>query len=63
MVLEGYFVFSPEFYKEKTPNYFAEVCKFSLFYLNFWSKQSLFIVIGRTSIRTLRKVDSVSVSN
>lgn len=27
MVLEGYFVFSPEFYKEKTPNYFAEVWK------------------------------------
>ncbi|KAG5521604.1 hypothetical protein RHGRI_033984 [Rhododendron griersonianum] len=27
MVLEGYFVFSPEFYKEKTPNYLAEVWK------------------------------------
>ncbi|KAM7500108.1 hypothetical protein LguiA_024522 [Lonicera macranthoides] len=27
MVLEGYFVFSPEFYKEKTPCYLAEVWK------------------------------------
>lgn len=28
MILEGYFVFSPEFYKEKTGFYLAEVCKF-----------------------------------
>lgn len=27
MILEGYFVFSPEFYKEKTPFYLAEVCE------------------------------------
>ncbi|KAF5741236.1 3-beta-hydroxysteroid-Delta(8) Delta(7)-isomerase [Tripterygium wilfordii] len=27
IMLEGYFVFSPEFYKEKTANYFAEVWK------------------------------------
>ncbi|XP_043720443.1 probable 3-beta-hydroxysteroid-Delta(8),Delta(7)-isomerase [Telopea speciosissima] len=27
IVLEGYFVFSPEFYKEKTPHYLAEVWK------------------------------------
>ncbi|KAK4482995.1 hypothetical protein RD792_010169 [Penstemon davidsonii] len=27
MILEGYFVFSPEFYKEKTPHYLAEVWK------------------------------------
>jgi hypothetical protein len=28
MILEGYFVFSPEFYKDKTGFYLAEVCKF-----------------------------------
>lgn len=28
MILEGYFVFSPEFYKDKTACYLAEVCKF-----------------------------------
>ncbi|KAG9447332.1 hypothetical protein H6P81_013460 [Aristolochia fimbriata] len=27
IILEGYFAFSPEFYKEKTPNYLAEVWK------------------------------------
>ncbi|XP_068645710.1 probable 3-beta-hydroxysteroid-Delta(8),Delta(7)-isomerase [Aristolochia californica] len=27
IILEGYFAFSPEFYKEKTPHYLAEVCK------------------------------------
>lgn len=31
MVLEGYFVFSPEFYKDKTRFYLAEVCKFLTF--------------------------------
>lgn len=33
-ILEGYFVFSPEFYKDKTACYLAEVCKFS-FYFSF----------------------------
>lgn len=33
-ILEGYFVFSPEFYKEKTPFYLAELCKF-FFYFSF----------------------------
>lgn len=28
MILEGYFAFSPEFYKDKTGFYLAEVCKF-----------------------------------
>lgn len=28
MILEGYFAFSPEFYKDKTACYLAEVCKF-----------------------------------
>lgn len=28
IILEGYFVFSPEFYKEKTSFYPAEVCEF-----------------------------------
>lgn len=27
MILEGYFVFSPEFYKDKTGFYLAEVCE------------------------------------
>ncbi|KAF5726614.1 putative 3-beta-hydroxysteroid-Delta(8) Delta(7)-isomerase [Tripterygium wilfordii] len=27
IILEGYFVFSPEFYKDKTANYLAEVWK------------------------------------
>lgn len=27
IILEGYFVFSPEFYKDKTVNYIAEVCE------------------------------------
>ncbi|MFS7916255.1 putative emopamil-binding protein [Helianthus anomalus] len=26
MILEGYFVFSPEFFKQKNPTYLAEVC-------------------------------------
>lgn len=30
MILEGYFAFSPEFYKDKTGFYLAEVCKFLL---------------------------------
>lgn len=32
IILEGYFAFSPEFYKKKSPLYFAEVCKFSYKY-------------------------------
>ncbi|KAJ9180492.1 hypothetical protein P3X46_008724 [Hevea brasiliensis] len=28
MILDGYFVFSPEFYKEKTSFYLAEVCEY-----------------------------------
>ena len=31
VILEGYFVFSPEFFKDNTSAYLAEVCKF--FYL------------------------------
>lgn len=27
IIHEGYWVFSPEFYKDKSGNYFAEVCK------------------------------------
>lgn len=41
MVLEGYFVFSPEFYKDKTHFYLAEVCKFlflSFYWFNSFSK-------------------------
>ncbi|RWW41957.1 hypothetical protein BHE74_00052526 [Ensete ventricosum] len=26
IILEGYFAFSPDFYKEKTPHFLAEVC-------------------------------------
>jgi hypothetical protein len=33
IILEGYFAFSPEFYKVNKPHYLAEVCKFvALFY-------------------------------
>lgn len=32
IILEGYFAFSPEFYKTKSPFYLAEVCKFSPVY-------------------------------
>lgn len=31
IILEGYFAFSPEFYKDKSGFYLAEVCKFSSF--------------------------------
>lgn len=34
MILEGYFAFSPEFYKDKTGFYLAEVCKFFCLILN-----------------------------
>lgn len=27
IILEGYFAFTPDFYKVKTPHYLAEVCK------------------------------------
>lgn len=30
IIHEGYWFFSPEFYKDKSGNYFAEVCKLSL---------------------------------
>lgn len=35
IIIEGYFVFSPEFYKKKTPFYLAAVCK--LLYINWHS--------------------------
>lgn len=31
MILEGYFVFTPEFYKQTSPTYLAEVCKFLIY--------------------------------
>jgi hypothetical protein len=34
MIVEGYFAFSPEFYKDKTGFYLAEVCKFFCLMLN-----------------------------
>lgn len=37
MILEGYFVFSPEFYKDKTGFYLAEVCKSLFIYFHFIS--------------------------
>jgi cholestenol delta-isomerase len=32
VILEGYFVFSPEFYKDKTAHYLAGVCKYFFFF-------------------------------
>ncbi|CAN6478376.1 unnamed protein product [Victoria cruziana] len=36
IIVEGYFVFSPEFYKKDTPFYLAEVCKFCSCHISFF---------------------------
>lgn len=45
IILEGYFVFTPDFYKLTVPNFFAEVCKFLLTFLANWPIEFRFDLI------------------